>query len=85
MLNHELLISKGFKLNDYSGLKLYELVVDNPKGDFLDLLEFDYDLETMPESVVIQFKEDFSDMIVAVDVDVWDFALEDLEKLLQVL
>ena len=84
MLNHELLINKGFKLNEYPEGKFYELTIQNPTQELSDVLEYDYDPE-MQGQVIIQIKEDFLNTVVAIDGEVLDMSVEELEKALIIL
>ena len=80
MLNHELLISKGFELNEYPEGKFYELVIDNPKTELLNILEYGYDEEA--NQIIFQMWENFTNIIVMIDGEVWDLSTEELIKVL---
>lgn len=82
MLNHELLISKGFKLNEYPEEKYYELVIEDPSEELLDIIKFQFDPELIPDQVIFQTKEDFLNTVVAIDGEVWDMSVEELEEIL---
>jgi len=85
MLNHELLISKGFKLNEYLEGKYYELTIQNPNYQPLDILGVGYDPEFMPEQLILQTKEDFTNIIVMVEGEIWDLSAEELKEVLEVM
>jgi len=74
MLNHELLISKGFNLNKYPEGKYYEFSTKDD-GVISKILKDDYN--EMTDEVIIQMEENFSNKIMCVDGNVWE--LNDIE------
>jgi len=85
MLNHKLLISYGFSLNEYREGKFYELTVQEPTTTLLCALGYAYDPEMVPEQVIIQIGDDFSGVRVMIDVNCWDFPTEGFEEVLKAL
>ena len=85
MQNHELLINKGFKLNEYPEAKYYELTIQNPTYQLLDIMGIGYDPEEMPEQAIFQTKEDFSNSIVMIEGEVWDLEEGELEEILEIM
>jgi len=85
MLNHKLLISYGFVLNEYREGKFYELIVQEPTATLLSALGYGYDPEMIPEKVIFQIGDDFSGVRIAVDGNVWDVLIDGFEEVLKAL
>jgi hypothetical protein len=87
MLSHELLINKGFELNQYTEGNFYELTEVNEVrvANILDSCKLEYDPEWIDEKVILQLKEDFTNILICIDCNTWDLSEQELEKILEVL
>lgn len=79
MLSHELLVSKGFSLNEYPEGKYYEFSTTDD-----DVISNILDDEYMgdEEKVILQLKENFSNKLICVDGNVWNLPDAELDKIL---
>lgn len=87
MLNYELLIQKGFKLNQYPEGKYYEFITTNESEIEKILIEskVGYDASMMDEKVILQLAEDFSNKLICVEGNVWDLTDCEFENILRVM
>lgn len=88
MLNNDLLINKGFELNDYGkDGKYYELVeTEETKVEkILKASHVGYDPEHIDDKVILQINEDFNKKIICVNCDVWELDDSDIVEILDVL
>ncbi len=88
MLKHDVLINKGFSLNEYDGHgKYYELVETNESTikKILDVVGIGYDPEDVDEKVILQCREDFSNKLICVSGNVWELSNNEFDKILEVL
>lgn len=85
MLKHNILINKGFNLNEYEGHgKYYELVEINESTikKILDVVGIGYDPENVDEKVILQCKEDFSNKLIYVDGNVWGLSDNEFHRII---
>lgn len=88
MLNHEQLINKGFKLNEYEGQgKFYEFeTTDESKiATILTAANVDFDPSHIDEKVILQMTEDFTNKLICVENNVWDLSDCEFEEILKIM
>jgi hypothetical protein len=88
MLKHNILINKGFSLNEYDGHgKYYELVETDESlvEKILNVAGIGYDPEDVDEKVILQCKEDFSNKLIYVDGNVWGLSDDEFDKIIETI
>lgn len=81
MLNNELMINKGFSLNEYPEGKFYERTIENPDDELLKVLSYQHEAE----KVILQTKEDFTNIVVMIDLDLWNLSNDQFCEILKAL
>lgn len=82
MLNHKLLISKGFELNNYPEGEYYELVTTD-KDIISKILGIDYMGDE--EKLIIQMKKNYNKKIICIDCNIWDLSDKEFQNILELL
>ena len=88
MLKHDILINKGFSLNDYKEQgRFYELVETNEATviKILDAAGIEYDPEGVDEKVILQCKEDFSNGLIYADGNLWELNNDEFDKIVDLI
>lgn len=85
MLSHEILISKGFELNEYPEGRYYEFETtkDEQIEKILTASKIGYDTSYLDEKVILQLREDFSNKVICVECNVWDLNSYEFDKILK--
>jgi len=88
VLKHNILINKGFNLNEYDGHgKYYELVETNESTikKILDVVGIGYDIEDVDKKIILQCKEDFSNKLICVDGNVWELSDDEFNRIIEMI
>jgi hypothetical protein len=79
MLNKEILIQKGFELNEYPEGRFFELCTTE-ENKMVNILGDDYRGDE--NTVILQLKEDFTNKLLCVDCNVWNLTDAEFEQIL---